>query len=402
MKTLLLLFFFSINSLVLGQATDTISVMFYNLLKFPQENAARITKLESILQESLPDLLMVCELTSASGATAVLNNTLNVNGISYYDKSTYIPGPDTENMIYYNTIKLGFVEQNVISTAVRDINEYVLYYKSDDIATTLDTTFFYVYVCHLKASLGDSVLRNSMALDMKEYMATRSSIENIILGGDFNLYTSSEPAWQTVLNGEGVELVDPINSPGSWHIDFGYADIHTQSTRTTSFDTGATGGMDDRFDFIFISPDLNNWSNQAKYVENSYWAYGQDGNHFDIAFIDSPLNTTLPSNIIQDLYDMSDHLPVYLEIAVQKSFNEIAEENSDIKIYFDAINRRIRFITGSAQVVLEEGYIYDFSGKLIMVFEGINTQKGIDVSRLEGGSYLFVSKDNLYHLKFVR
>ena len=390
------------QSIVFGQTTDTVSVMFYNLLKFPQENASRITNLESILQESLPDLLMVCELTSASGANAVLNSALNVNGISYYDKSAYVPGPDMENMIYFNSNKLGLVEQNVIPTAVRDINEYVLYYKSDDIATILDTTFYYVYVCHLKASQSDSILRNSMAIDMKEYMATRSSIENIILGGDFNVYTSSEPAWHTVLNGEGVPLVDPISSPGSWHIDFGYSDIHTQSTRTTSFGTGATGGMDDRFDFIFISPDLENWGNQAKYVDNSYWAYGQDGNHFDIAFIDSPLNTTLPSNIIQDLYEMSDHLPVYLEIEVQKSFNEIEEKSTGLKIYFDRLNGRIRFVIEKDNLGLEEGYIYDFSGKLIMVLDAIDVQAGIDVSELEKGSYLFVSKDYHHHLKFVR
>jgi hypothetical protein len=241
-----------------------------------------------------------------------------------------------------------------------------------------------------------------MALDMKEYMATRNSIENIILGGDFNLYTSAEPAWETVLNGEGVTLVDPISSPGSWHIDFGYSDIHTQSTRTASFDTGATGGMDDRFDFIFISPDLENWENQAIYVNDSYWAYGQDGNHFDISFIDSPLNTTLPSNIIQDLYEMSDHLPVYMEIEVQKSFNNFEEIDTGPKVYYDSENSRIRFINIKNNLNVETGYIYDLSGKQALFLGEINVSEGIDVSQLEAGSYLFVSNDNLYHLKFVK
>ena len=41
------------------------------------------------------------------------------------------------------------------------------------------------------------------------------------------------------------------------------------------------GGMDDRFDFIFVSEDLISGEDGVLYLENSYLAEGQDGNHFN-------------------------------------------------------------------------------------------------------------------------
>lgn len=128
---------------------DTLKVMSYNLLNFPSVNPNRIDTLKGILYYTQPDILMVCELTSGAGADAILYSALNEDGISHYDMANYVGGPDTQNGLYFNADKLGLIEQNEIATELRDINEYVLYYKSNDIAITLDTTFFYLYVCHL-------------------------------------------------------------------------------------------------------------------------------------------------------------------------------------------------------------------------------------------------------------
>ncbi|MEO9533033.1 MAG: endonuclease/exonuclease/phosphatase family protein [Crocinitomicaceae bacterium] len=400
--TLLILVAFFTAPIVYSQSTDTVSVMAYNLLKFPQENASRITILKNILQESLPDVLMVCELTSSSGANAVLNDALNQDGVSYYEKSTYTPGTDTENMLYYNSNKLALYEENIISTDLRDINEYVLFYKSDDLATTADTTFFYMYMCHLKAGTGDATLRNEMATDLKEYMATRTNLENVVLGGDFNIYGSSEPTWQTVLSGEGVNLVDPINTPGEWHADWGYADIHTQSTRTASIDNGATGGLDDRFDIIFISPDLENWGNQARYIDGTYWAYGQDGNHYNDALTDAPANTSLPTSIIQDLHDMSDHLPVYMEIEVQKSFNGIVEEENKIGVYYNSDDDLIKFTFSKNLQEIGEFEIYNLAGQLVFKGKVPFGESEVSTSEIQEGMYIFKSLKYGLNLKFIK
>ncbi|MBD3637421.1 MAG: T9SS type A sorting domain-containing protein [Crocinitomicaceae bacterium] len=385
-----------------AQNTDTISVMAYNLLNFPQVNSSRIADLKTIVQESLPDILMVCELTSGTGANAILSNALNQNGITYYNKANYVTGPDTQNMLYYNDDKLELLEQNEITTNLRDINEYVLYYESDDIATTSDTTFFYIYVCHLKASQGYESERDAEALAMKNYMATRPNLENVLVGGDFNLYGSSEPAWGTILYGAGVTLVDPIDLPGEWHADWGYQDYHTQSTRTQSFDGGSTGGMDDRFDFIFMSPDLMNWGNQAKMIDGTYWAYGQDGNHYNDELIAPPTNTTLPWTVIQALYDMSDHLPVYAEIEVQRSFNSITDPTNRFTAYYNPNNSSIHFRCEDENLQLGNIVIYDLSGNEVMKFTSLESSSVLDVSWLEKGMYILRESNFGYSMKFVR
>ena len=80
-----------------------------------------------------------------------------------------------------------------------------------------------------------------------------------IVSGDFNIYSNnsiSEPAFDMLTteggNSQG-QLFDPINRIGNWHNNSSFADVHTQSPRTTQFGGGANGGMDDRFDWLFIS-----------------------------------------------------------------------------------------------------------------------------------------------------
>ena len=50
--------------------------------------------------------------------------------------------------------------------------------------------------------------------------------------------------------------------------------------------SGASGGLDDRFDFILYSDDVLNGTNGVNYIPNSCKSIGNDGNHFNIAIID--------------------------------------------------------------------------------------------------------------------
>lgn len=402
MKKLLLILAVLLCTFARSQNTEIIKVMSYNLLNFPDQSPNRIDTLEGILQFFTPDILMVCELTSGTGANAILSSALNTGGTTSYAKADYVAGPDTQNMLYYNSDKLGLIEQNEIPTALRDINEYVLYYKSDDIATTQDTTFFYIYVCHLKASQGNESLRNAEAQELKDYLATRTNRENVLVGGDFNFYGSdTETAWNTILSGSGVTLVDPINTPGHWHTDWGYADIHTQSPRTTQFDGGANGGMDDRFDFIFMSPDLNGWGNQAKYVDGTYKALGNDGNHYNKALIDDPWNTSYPANIIWNLYSMSDHLPIYMEIEVQRTYNSIVEEDYQVLAYYNFNDRSIVIESQGANLIDETFVIYDMSGNEVQAGQLKSQNATVKLENLSKGLYILRLANNGYTYKFI-
>jgi len=78
---------------------DTLTVMFYNLLNYPDgrndcggnlQIPTRTDSLKKILQYIKPDALMVCELQNSGGADRILDSALNVNGITYYAKATFV------------------------------------------------------------------------------------------------------------------------------------------------------------------------------------------------------------------------------------------------------------------------------------------------------------------------
>jgi hypothetical protein len=304
---------------------DQIKVMYYNLLNFP-DNPQRVDTLKTILHYDLPDVFVVNELKTNTGANSILNNALNQNAVNYYQKAAFINGPDTDNGMFYNSNKLTLLSQHQIPTVLRDISEYVLYYNDPNLSSTSDTIYFYFYSVHLKASQGEETQRNIEITSLKNYLNAKGYVENVFIGGDFNFYTSSEPAVNTIINYFNMGMQDPVNAFGTWHINSNFKNYHTQSTRTVDLGDGSWGGLDDRFDFIFTSTDVISGSKGVSYVTNSFHAMGQDGLRFNGA-IDNPTNTIIPQNIATALMYMSDHLPVKLTLDIDYTFNKIDDNH---------------------------------------------------------------------------
>jgi hypothetical protein len=340
---------------------DTLSVMYYNILNYPGSTPERSDTLKKIVQYVQPDIFVVNELISESGADNILNGSLNQNGISHYKRAEFVDGFNTDNMLFYDSTKLKLNSQDEISTQLRDINEYVLY----TLPVSTDTTFLNIYSAHLKASQGssNSAQRAAEVKAFKDHLDQRTNLENIIFGGDMNIYTNFEAAYDTITVGGNVDLFDPINSAGDWHDNGFYADIHTQSTRSTQFGGGATGGMDDRFDMIFISSDIQTGNNDVKYIPESYYAVGQDGFRFNGSLI-SPTNVSEPDSVISALYYMSDHLPVVMQLEVTSLTTIVsgsAVEMEEIRIYYsDGI---LRIINVSEPSICS---IYNSSSQLLL------------------------------------
>ena len=108
---------------------DTLKIMYYNLLDFPVSQPDRIDTLKKILLHVKPDVFVVNELTSFGGCVQIKDNALNVGGVNYYESALFYDGPDTDNLLFYNSNKLGLVYQYQIPTVLRDISEYKMYYK---------------------------------------------------------------------------------------------------------------------------------------------------------------------------------------------------------------------------------------------------------------------------------
>jgi endonuclease/exonuclease/phosphatase family metal-dependent hydrolase len=285
---------------------ERVKIATYNLLNYPNNTSTKNPKFQLIVNEMNPDILVVQEITSQNAVNQFLNQVLN----SEYQAGDFINGPDTDNAIFFKDSLFQFISTEFIapSQGPRYIGVFKLFHKF-----TLDTLI--IYSAHFKASQGteNEQIRLNEAATLRVLTNLLPQGTDFILVGDLNLYRSTEPAYERLLlqNGTGYFL-DPVNRPGNWHSSSGFADIHTQSTRIPDLgDGGSTGGLDDRFDFILTSQSIIDQGG-IDYVDGSYWAYGNDGLHFNLSIHDPP-NQSVSTDVAIALYIASDHLPVLAE-----------------------------------------------------------------------------------------
>ena len=298
----------------MAQQHDQVKVMAYNLLSYPDQSgvaadtALRNPFYRTIVQSANPDIMAVEELNSQTGYLGFLNNVMNANG-TVYGAATYVFSNDTERGLFYKTSKFQFISNTPIITDLRDINEFKLVHL-------LSGDTLRVYVVHLKASSGASN-EQQRALEVDSLRKRTNALpagSNFIVCGDFNLYSSTESAYQKLLQvtpGVQGHFVDMINLTGVWN-NSSYAQYHTQSPRVRSFGGGATGGMDDRFDLILYSSAIAQ-SGGVTVVPNSLLSFGNDGNHYNDSINKQP-NTAVSAAVANALHNASDHIPVMMTL----------------------------------------------------------------------------------------
>lgn len=382
---------------------DTLRVVYYNLLKFPGSTADRADTLRVILDYLKPDILCVTELNGSTGSDLVINSALNHSGKTNYSRTTNIDGFDTENQVFFNTNKVGLVRFDTVSTAgstpfgeSRFIGYTRLYFKDPNLSVHLDTQYIDLFGMHLTASntSDDSISRYKQTRMLKNWLAARPHIQFVLAGGDLNVYTDQEVAYQTLLDSGLQKLKDPINRPGRWNNNAAFADVHTQSTRVRAFNGGATGGMDDRFDFILTSDSILQ-STRLRYIANSYKAIGNSGLLFNDSLTHPPVSTLVPWNVLSALYNMSDHLPVYMELlATHKQVVSVSESLQGLNISISPNpSRGIVYLKD-----FRESYaplslsLFDLNGRSLPL--SYDAPSGVlDLSELNPGVYLLQVRD---------
>ncbi len=401
MKRASSILFFTFLFPAVFSAQDTVRLMTYNILNYPYVAATRADTLAIIVDDVLPDIMIINELQNNSGATTIFNNAMNTNGRTYYSKAIFYNGPDSDNMCYYDNSKFGLSSQRQLSTAIRDISEYVLYWKGN--LPSADTIFLNVYSVHLKAgnSTSNEAQRLTEAQVIKNRLDERGSAENVFVGGDFNIYSNLEAAYTELITGGTVDLYDPINSAGSWHANAAYANIHTQATG--SINGGSGGGLDDRFDFFLVNSDIINGDQSVQYITNTYKAYGQDGNRYNSDLNVWPANTVVSPEIASALYNMSDHLPVIMDVVIDPT---LGIENSK------GINWKFYYSQEAGGLVLNcnkiendiEIEINDLTGKRIKrATFGNSNYARVQLNNLRPGVYIATVNSNEIHhsIKFI-
>ncbi|HNZ41914.1 MAG TPA: T9SS type A sorting domain-containing protein [Bacteroidales bacterium] len=406
-------------------AQDTIRVMQYNLMYYYRNStyctsannptATKDVCLKKITKYIKPDIFTANEVNPVTATHQhVLDNILNTDGVTHYKRGAMSnnAGSDLSNAMFYNSDKLVLKSQNNIYTSVRDINIYNFYYKAWNIATT-DTAYLTCIVVHLKAgsTISDSTTRISQSNTIMNYLNTLNKKANYLLMGDFNTRTADEQCFQNFINHPNVNIrfYDPKNMIGNWNNNQFYSSVHTQSTHTTSDGCFSTGGMDDRFDFILQSEFIKNGTDHIHYVNGSYQAFGNDGNHRNDA-INYGTNNSAPSEIIDALYDMSDHLPVVMNLYVDQTAVGISEsEASSLDISFtNPVEDILRFSLSPSPYSRLEISISNLLGQTVYHSEqatDYNNTYEIPVQFLTKGFYLLRISDGTSKMavrKFVK
>lgn len=320
-----------------AKADDTLTVMHYNLLYYGVNTSfctnvnnnidVKNEQLKLILDEIKPAIFTVNEMSGIEDIQfGLMENTLNVDGTDYYQKASLSnqSGSGIVNMLYYDSRKLRLKAQHTAQSYIRDIDVYELYYYSNDLEQG-DTSFVICAVAHLKAgnNAADAAKRTTMVENAMSFLEENYADENVLFMGDFNVYSGSEDAYQTLTNysNANIRFIDPIDALGAWNNNGSFAGVHTQSTNSSSNGCASSGGMDDRFDFILISDELRFGVQSMRYVDDSYKAFGQDGLHFNSSINAPPANAAVSAAMADALQQMSDHLPVVLQLHVNKTLD---------------------------------------------------------------------------------
>lgn len=398
-----------------AKGQDTLTVMQYNLLEYGNYNSGWASCFETnnntqtkdecirtILNYVKPDIFTVNEF----GATQALQNdflrhNLNINGVNYWKSDDIVNYASSNiiNHIFYNSNKLGLKKRIALRTNPRDTDIYELYCKTPSLAAG-DTIKLICIVAHLKAGMNYESSRRAQLQTTMDYIYQHYPNDNMLIMGDFNMYSSGETGYQLLTrtyNHSEICFVDPVGSAGvgPWNENSNYAQYHTQATASwIDNDCRSTGGMDDRFDFILMADEIAFGYHNIRYVRDSYKAVGNDGRHFNQS-INQGSNTSAPQEVIEAVFDCSDHLPITMKLAVTAKLDV---EEYDLASEFhaslapnpatDAVN--ICFFNQIDGMVNFD--IYNIQGQLVAQ-QSANFSKGnqlhpMDISHLAKGFYV--------------
>lgn len=380
----------------LAAKADTLTVMHYNLLYYNAHysysgcNATtndpdiKDQCLTTIVAHVKPDIISVNEMGASTETANRLLAAINAAGVGTFDRAERDAAENQiTNLILFNTQRVKLNQQQSVATSPRRTQFYTLQIVPANIPLTYAVT-------HLKAGEADTAARANAARAIMSHIAAKNLNGNLILAGDMNIYDGSEPAMTTLCNPSAtVRLHDPIDRVGLWHNNASYADLHTQSTRNAETQCFVSGGLDDRFDLILTTAPLLSANNNLRF--ESLKALGNDGNRFNKS-ITSPTNTSVPAEVAEALYNMSDHLPVVAKFIYNPTATYL-EQQQYTKIHLNVLNpikeQAIVELFDSNESIKQID-IYDIMGnmQLSQRFAGGSSRVTLPTQTLRPGLYL--------------
>jgi len=277
----------------------------WNILNFPGSyGPVRAPHFQAVIESLDPDFMVAQEVIGSNGLSTFMSLVLEPLHPGEWEAGPWHDSYDTDRALFIRNGSVEVVDSGWLDTALRDIEWW-------DLAIPESTDTFRLYTLHLKASSGSSEQQQRLA----ECTILRANLDGLaselpyMVAGDFNIYHSTEPAFELLISPGAGQLLDPIDRIGYWHNNSGYADIHTQCPRLDQFQGGSSGGMDDRFDMILVS---EHWLDGSglEILADTYTAYGNDGEHYNNSIIAGGFNNAVPYEIAEAIYYSSDHVPL--------------------------------------------------------------------------------------------
>ena len=316
-----------------GTGWGQIRVVTFNML---QEVRPKMTEVFAAIGSSAragfaqpPDIVVLQESLGADTTAEQFANMLNgIYGEGAYARGSLTgvgAGTNTSGgpSVVYRTNRVSLISEEQVnqinsSGAARPTLRYQFRPSGYDSGSD-----FYVYNSHFKASFGptNEARRSWEAQEIRANADALGAGLRAIYSGDLNVYSSAEPAIQSLIAAGTGQALDPVNRLGAWSLNAEFKDVHTQSPVTVGRFAGqVTGGMDDRFDFQLVTAAMMSGRGFA-YIPGSYWAFGNTGTHLmDGEITSGSVAALLPylpgyteeqaAAVLTALAESSDHLPV--------------------------------------------------------------------------------------------
>lgn len=174
------------------------------------------------------------------------------------------------------------------------------------------STKFYLYVSHAKSGTAssDATRRNIEMTDIRNDATLLGAHAHVIYAGDFNVNSSSELAYKTLVAagiGHGNDIPNPTNN---W----------VDSASTVSLLTESATSLHFRDDFQLVTDPVLN-ENGLQLVPNTYTVFGNNGTTAYGGATNAAGNTALGdlanrTAVLNALTTATDHLPVVADYAI--------------------------------------------------------------------------------------
>lgn len=269
------------------------------------------------------DVVAIQEVQSQTTTTASVVAQLNAKyGAGRYSRGSLnggsLSGNETMGLIF-NTQTIQLVaEVGVGSTSSTGAARQPIRYQLRPLELPAGNDF-YLYNSHYKASdtASDKSRRNVEATSIRTNADALGQGALVIYAGDFNLKTSTETAYQTLLASGAGQGLDPLNRPGNWNGNAAFKDIFTQAPAFSAPSGYVGGGINDRFDFQLLTGE---WTDGVglEYAPNSYHTFANNGSVNVNGSINDASNTALAgmanrATVLNLLTTVTDHLPLVVD-----------------------------------------------------------------------------------------